>query len=72
MATLKLYLDQRSPKQDGTCALRLSVNHRGTTAFINIYVSVHPSQWDSVRSRVRNRTDKDSLNSYLSERLTHY
>ena len=72
MATLKLYLDQRSPKQDGTCALRLSVNHRGTTAFINIYVSVLPSQWDNVRSRVRNRTDKDSLNGYLSERLTHY
>ena len=72
MATLKIYLDQRSPKQDGSCALRLSVNHRGTTAFINIFVSVLPSQWDNVRSRVRNRTDKDSLNSYLAERLTHY
>lgn len=72
MATLKLYLDHRSPKQDGSCALRLSVNHRGTTAFINIFVSVLPSQWDNVRSRVKNRTDKDSLNSYLSERLTHY
>lgn len=34
MATLRLYLDTRVKRQDGTFSIRLAVNHHGGTAFI--------------------------------------
>lgn len=72
MATLKIYLDTRSPKHDGSCALRIAVNHRGRTSYISLSQSIMPNEWDSVRSRVRLRPDRDFLNDYLLDRLSHY
>lgn len=72
MATLKLYLDKRSIKEDGTCAIRIAVNHRGSTSYISISQSVKPNEWDSSKCRVVKRPDKDMLNTYLQNRLSHY
>lgn len=72
MATLKLYLDTRSRKRDGTCSLRIAVNHRGASSYISLSQSILPTEWDSVRSRVRQRPDRDFLNDYLLDRLGHY
>ena len=72
MATLKLYLDTRRPKHDGTCSLRIQVNHHGSTAFISLSQSILPSEWDAVRSRVRVRPDREALNDYLLDRLGYY
>lgn len=72
MATLKLYLDKRSVKEDGTCAIRIAVNHRGATSYISVSQSVKPTEWDGTKCRVRNRPDKDMLNTFLQNRLSHY
>lgn len=72
MATLKLYLDTRRPKHDGTCSLRIQVNHHGSTAFISLSQSILPSEWDAVRSRVRVRSDREALNDYLLDRLGYW
>ena len=72
MATLKIYLDTRSPKHDGSCSLRIAVNHRGRTSYISLSQSIMPNEWDSVRSRVRLRPDRDFINDYLLDRLSHY
>ena len=72
MATLKLYLDTRRPKHDGTCSLRIQVNHHGSTAFISLSQSILASEWDAVRSRVRVRPDREALNDYLLDRLGYY
>ena len=72
MATLKLYLDKRRPKADGSFVLRIQVNHRGSTSFITLSQSVKPSEWDAVRSRVRVRPDRDFINDYLLDRLGYY
>lgn len=72
MATLKIYLDTRSPKHDGSCALRIAVNHRGRTSYISLSQSIMPNEWDSVRSRVRVRPDRDFINDYLLDRLGYY
>lgn len=72
MATLKVYLDKRSMKADGTHVLRIAVNHRGGTAFISLSAAVKASEWDSMRCKVKGRTDKDSINRYLTSRLNYY
>lgn len=72
MATLKLYLDKRSTKEDGTVAIRIAVNHRGTTSYISVSQSIRPAEWDAVKCRVIKRPDKDMLNTYLQNRLMHY
>lgn len=72
MATLKLYLDKRSKKEDGTCAIRIAVNHRGMTSYISISQSVKAAEWDDAKCRIVKRPDKDFLNEYIYNRLAHY
>lgn len=72
MATLKIYLDTRAPKQDGSCPLRLAVNHHGKTVFIPLSLSLREEHWDKASQRVVGTPDKASINSYLVDRLATY
>lgn len=72
MATLRLYLDTRSKRQDGTYPLRLAVNHHGGTAFISLNQYVRKEDWDKRLCRVKRRPDKDAINDYLLDRLGFY
>ena len=72
MATLRLYLDTRSKRADGTSALRLAVNHHGQTAFITLGQYIKADEWDKRLCKVRKRYDKDALNDFLLNRLSFY
>lgn len=72
MATLRLYLDTRSKRADGTSAIRLAVNHHSQTAFISLGQYIKPDEWDKRLCKVRKRYDKDALNDFLLDRLSFY
>lgn len=72
MATLRLYLDTRTKRLDGTSAIRLAINNRGQTAFITLGQYVKADEWDKRLCRVRKRPDKDALNDFLLDRLNYY
>lgn len=72
MATLRLYLDTRSKRADGTSALRLAVNHHGQTAFITLGQYIKADEWDKRLCKVRKRYDKDAINDFLLNRLFFY
>lgn len=72
MATIKLYLDIRSKRADGTSAIRLAVNNHGKTAFITLGQYVKPDEWDKRLCRVRKRPDKDAINDFLLDRQNFY
>ena len=62
MATIKLYLDTRRAKADGTYPIRLAVNNHGETAFISLGQSVKKDEWDKRQCRIKKRPDRDFLN----------
>lgn len=72
MATLRLYLDTRSKRADGTSCLRIAVNNHGQTAFISLYQYIKPDEWDKRTCKVKKRPDKDFLNDFLLNRFTFY
>lgn len=72
MATLKLYLDTRNKRADGTSCIRLAVNHHGSTAFISLSQYCKADEWDKRLGRVRKRPDRDAVNDFLLDRLSFY
>lgn len=55
MANLKLYLDVRRLKADGTALLKISVSHLRRVRYVSLGLSLKPGVWDPERCRV---TDK--------------
>ncbi len=55
MANLKLYLDGRRLKADGTALLKISLSHLRQVRYVSLGLSLKPCMWDSERCRV---TDK--------------
>ena len=55
MANIKLYLDVRRLKADGTALLKISVSHLRRVRYVSLGLSLMPCMWDSERCRV---TDK--------------
>lgn len=52
MAKLKLYLDARRLKSDGTALLKISVSHLRQVRYVSLGLSLKPDEWDAERSRV--------------------
>lgn len=69
MASVKLSLDKRAIKKDGTYPLKYTISHGGRTAQIPTTISVSVEQWDAVRCKVVQREDKYFLNAQLGQRL---
>ena len=55
MANLKLYLDGRRLKADGTALLKISLSHLRQVRYVSLGLSLKPCMWDSEHCRV---TDK--------------
>lgn len=72
MATLKLYLDKRARRKDGTFPVRLAVNNRRQTALVSVGVYINAEQWDAVKCRIVNHPSKAVLNTILQQTLTSY
>lgn len=72
MASVKLTLDTRVRKQDGTYPVKLTISHHGQTSLHSLDVSLHRDEWDVRRCVVIGNTNKTFLNSYLLQRLTEW
>lgn len=72
MATIRLYLDTRTRRRDGTYSIRLAINHHSGTAFISLNQYAKPAEWDKVTGKVKKRPDKEAINEYLLNRLAFY
>lgn len=66
MATIRIYLDTRAKKADGTFPLKLAVNHRGRTALIPLELSLRRSQWDAKMQRVTEHPAKQEYQRIIS------
>lgn len=66
MATVKLTLDTRSTKKDGTHPVKLYVSHRGEDFFISTNISVKAEDW---KGEEKEPTKSKGLNSILIQIL---
>lgn len=66
MATVKLYIDTRTPKKDGTCPIKIAAHHKGDI-MIATGISILPYQWIGAAEQP---TDNKRLNTLLNQMLT--
>lgn len=66
MATVKLYLDTRTTKKDGTNPIKIAIHHKGDIMMAT-GISVHLDQW--IGSAEQPTTDKRT-NTLLNQMLT--
>lgn len=69
MATLHLYFDKRQPRKDGTCPLKMALNHNRKTVFSPLDVLLKPDEWDEAMQQVTGRPDKKFLNILVRKRM---
>jgi integrase len=69
MATVHIYLDRRSLR-GSEAQLKIGINKRGSSAYIPLGQWIHPNQWDSVRERVKEHPNRQSINSFIANRKT--
>lgn len=72
MATLKLFLDKRYKYKSGCYPLRVAVNHRGRSAFINIGIELLEEQWDANKLKIVKHPQKVVLMTFATQRLMAY
>ena len=68
MPTLKLYLDTRSVRPDGTSPLKLSINKNSKTALLSLDVFLSTAQWDAKAEKITSHPNKAFLNSFVMQR----
>jgi integrase/recombinase XerD len=70
MVSLKIILDTRTPKKDGTCPLKLRIIHNRQTYHMALGYSVPAHDWDSVNQKVK-KSSKDIGNITRFNALIH-
>lgn len=63
--SVHIYLDKRAVKRGEDAPLKIGINKQGSSAYINLGLKINPNQWDSIRERVKNRPDKNSIQSFV-------
>lgn len=72
MTTTKLYLDIRSKNANGECPLKITITKHGKAAQYSLGVRILPSQWDSVKLRVKDHSNKQRLNTFIQTRKNQF
>lgn len=72
MTTTKLYLDIRSKNANGECPLKITITKHGKAAQYSLGVRLLPSQWDSVKLRVKDHPNKQRLNNFIQTRKNQF
>lgn len=63
--TVHIYLDKRAVKQGCEAPLKIGINRHSSSAYISLGKKILPSQWDAKKERIKNRADKNLLQSYI-------
>ena len=72
MASIRLSLDTRARKQDGTYPVKIVVSHKGMTARHSVGISLKRDEWDARRCVVVGNANKGFLNTFLLQQLTEW
>lgn len=69
MATAKIYLDTRrvSAGSEKPVRLKISINHRNSTGYINLNIPLLPSQWDIKERIIINHPQRVMLNAKIAK-----
>jgi hypothetical protein len=72
MASVKLILDKRSPRKDGTCPVKIGVSHKGYFQ-ISLGVYLLPENWigDAIVFPASKSSDAKRLNEYVQGRFKY-
>lgn len=69
MANLYYYWDRRSPRKDGTCALKIALAHNRKTVYLPLDVYLGDGEWNTDKNMVAERPDKKLLNTLIQKRM---
>lgn len=71
MASVKLYLDVRKPRKDGTCPVKLAFSHN-KSFLVPVGAYILPEQWDGKKVIIPNdRTEQKHLNDLIDNRFSN-
>jgi len=65
MVTLRLYLNKRYVKEDGTCSMTICLTHKSRSTYLPTGISIRPEHWDARAQRVIGRADRVALTNEL-------
>lgn len=68
MAIVRIHLDKRTVRKDGTSPLKMSIFHKGKTALVGLSSYVPAQNWDETNSKVIGLPNRTSINAYLFQR----
>ena len=68
MATVKIILDKRTVRKDGTSPLKLSISHKKKTTLVSLNVFILPELWDASASLVTGGKRETALNAFLFQK----
>lgn len=67
MAILKLVLDQRRAKKDGTYPLKIRIRYSFKTYYYALGISILPNQWDEAQKQITKHSNSKLLNAKVNQ-----
>lgn len=69
MAKIKLYLDKRQVRPDGSFPLKIAINHNGSSSYILLGIDVKQEQWDDAAGKIISGAKRALLNERIRRKL---
>lgn len=68
MAIIRIHLDKRTIRKDGTSPLKLSIHHKGKTSLFSLNTYIPAQNWDETSAKVIGLPNRVSLNAFLFQK----
>ena len=68
MATVKIQLDKRTIRKDGTSPLKLCIFHKGKSALISLNTFVLPQNWNPRDGKITGVANRVNLNAFITRK----
>lgn len=68
MATVRIHLDKRTVRKDGTSPLKLYVCHKGKAAFASLNIFVPAQNWNETTEKITGLPNRANLNAFLFQK----
>ena len=68
MATVKIQLDKRTVRKDGTSPLKLCISHKGKSALISLNTFVLSQNWNPYEGKITGVANRVNLNAFITRK----
>lgn len=68
MATVKIQLDKRTVRKNGTSPLKLCISHKGKSALISLNTFVLPENWNPCTEKIIGVANRVNLNAFITRK----